>query len=392
MSKSLKDMCKEGWDDFRAPAKQAKENLKDDITDAVSDIREGDFSSAGGCLKKFLVWGIVIVLFVVFARACASDTPEKNETSTPIQTEESVQNSPELDSDELSLGDDFYFLAQQMKYAEQHKIALNNFPKERKALLKSFEALGDDLNFLTTDNILGAARYKITVEQTEYVYSGTLKDNYPDGFGVILKSSDVYYDTTDALYGAMEFNGAYYNIVYIGNFSKGRFSGYGLQYSLPDNYKYSLLCKLYNGSVSDDKFKEYYLGWLNYVTYDGIFKDGKACGMGNSYGADLDVYLHLPDSVGENEITDAQYDAIVAGEFKNDIEDGNCKMYSYGKLIYDGGMKNGAKDGYGRSYYQDGSLEYEGKYKNNKKDGKGTLYKQDGSVVYDGEWQADDYK
>lgn len=54
---------------------------------------------------------------------------------------------------------------------------------------------------------------------------------------------------------------------------------------------------------------------------------------------------------------------------------------------YDGGLKDGKKDGFGKNIYQDGAV-YEGDWKNDKRDGKGSLTDIEGNK-YTGEWKND---
>ncbi len=390
MSDNLKDIYRENWEKFRDAAKQEKENLKDSINYTVEDINNGEFS-AGGCLKKVLIWGLIIILFFAIVKSCRKDKETSVENNTQTQSADNVKTNNNPHNEEQS-NDDFYFLAQQIKYAKQNGIELNNFPKERKALLKNMNALGEDFCSVSTDNILGAARYKATVDDSKYKYAGAKKDNYPDGVGMLLKKSDVNLDSAGGTYGALEIDGVYYNLVYIGNFSEGRFDGYGLRYNEPEVEECYLLDKLCGNKVSDDTIKEYYCGWLNYIDYDGMFKKGEFDGQGNSYYAYLEKHIYSAGSIDKIKLNDPQYDAVIVSEFKNGEENGKSKMYACGKLIYDCEMKNGQKDGYGCSYYSNGNLEYKGNYKLGKKHGKGTLYNSDGSVVYDGEWNYGDYK
>lgn len=79
-------------------------------------------------------------------------------------------------------------------------------------------------------------------------------------------------------------------------------------------------------------------------------------------------------------------------------------------VAYDGEMKDGKPNGFGRAYYQDGriyegewldaqphgqgklyygnlNLWYEGEWKNGKREGLGTSYYEDGKPAFAGEWK-----
>ena len=70
----------------------------------------------------------------------------------------------------------------------------------------------------------------------------------------------------------------------------------------------------------------------------------------------------------------------------------SCRAATYLTPEYEGEIKNGSKNGYGKLYNANGNLEYEGEFKNDMKNGKGVLYDDGGNVVYEGEWSNDNYK
>ncbi|MDY2881440.1 MAG: AAA family ATPase [Romboutsia timonensis] len=62
------------------------------------------------------------------------------------------------------------------------------------------------------------------------------------------------------------------------------------------------------------------------------------------------------------------------------------QYYENGNLKFEGIVKNGKANGYGKSYYETGELKYEGEWANGEYHGKGAEYSLDGSLIYEGEW------
>lgn len=345
----------------------------------------------GGCLKQGLIWCLIIFIACAWFNSCSNNSDTENvEQGEAFSSEKSAQEaavSP-VEADAA----DFYFLSWQSLYASNNDIELNRFPKEQSILLSKVDSL-DDFTYIAADNVLGADRYKITSQPGEYIYSGDVKNNYADGFGALLKISDIYFGVEDSGFGSIEINGKYYNFVYIGDFKEGRFEGYGLKFHEPEDNEYMIfkdLCE--DENIPNDEAVAYFLAWLNYVEYDGMFMNGKQEGNGNMYYADLELRSYIPDAVEKVSISNVLYDEISVGSFADGKLNGKCKTYTVGTLLYDGDMKNGKRNGFGYSYNNAGRLEYEGEYKNDMRDGKGILYDYEGNIVYDGEWEMDDYK
>ena len=168
--------------------------------------------------------------------------------------------------------------------------------------------------------------YAITDEDyPDYYYEGQLKKNKPDGDGILE-------------------NGSSGLDIYIGEFSKGKYDGLGME----------CICETPS----------------EYEVYIGEYKDGKKNGygfhtLGNSYYA--------------------------VGDFKKDKLDGTASVYMDGILRYEGELRKGKASGKGKSYYESGKLMYEGEFKNGDFNGKGTKYDEDGNEVYSGKWKDGDY-
>lgn len=60
--------------------------------------------------------------------------------------------------------------------------------------------------------------------------------------------------------------------------------------------------------------------------------------------------------------------------------------YDNGNLMFEGIVKNGKPNGYGKYYYETGELKYEGEWANGQYHGKGVEYSVEGYLIYEGEW------
>lgn len=120
--------------------------------------------------------------------------------------------------------------------------------------------------------------------------------------------------------------------------------------------------------------KEYEQALANLQTisfYIGEFKDGKKNG-------DIKVYKlgHL----------------IFEGDYKDDKANGEAKVYfPNGNLFYEGEMKDNNFEGKGKLYYESGQLQYEGEFAHGKFNGEGTEYTENGEIDYEGEWEEGHY-
>lgn len=237
---------------------------------------------------------------------------------------------------------------------------------------------------LEENNFIGNDNFKLTLDQSKYMYYGKLKDNKPNGEGVLLESTD---------------EGDVYSIKYVGEFKDGRYNGEGLYY----------------GDFKDINSELDNMG-VRYLYYKGEFKDGNFSGKGNMYVPDLnidnydkalEIYLEKNKKVIESLSNKSEntsepyiskmplYDTRIleSGEFKKEELNGEGTLYySNGKIEYVGDFKKDEYWGEGILYNENGSIKYKGEFKNSKYDGKGTLYNEDGSVKYKGEWSNGDLK
>ena len=282
------------------------------------------------------------------------------------------------------------FLVTQYEYAAANQIPLQSFSEQSKLAgwyeenAVALDKAPEELLFVEPTGF--SDRYELTRRESGYYYVGELKDNQPDGFGMILQRDTLRSDYDDPTY----------SYLYIGSFEKGLYEGYGLLFRVPtiDNGGYGDLNTIFQYVTEDqtsDLFQRWYLGGSNYVVYEGMFHKGERDGLGNSFStsiANTVDYSTDPQTAMDRGLTYW----INTGEFKDDQMDGAVRQYCAGYLYYDGEMKDGERSGDGKEYYMGSTqLRYEGEFDHDTYDGKGTMYAEDGSEIYSGKWRDGDY-
>lgn len=259
--------------------------------------------------------------------------------------------------------------------------------------------------YLTTEKNLwtlgfGQEYFKQSLNLKDLIYFGELKENRPNGKGIIYTISYSYSGK------------AVFVPLYIGTFKDGVYNGYGK--------KYTKASKFYNVGglrARNDYSNLDQLGVIIQV-YEGYFKDGEYEGKGIYRVLDepglLTEPLNLKKYIETNtviindflkEFKESKSPVLFSqlpplntvikdtGEFKNGQLDGEVKRYTNkGQLKYEGGLKEDQYQGKGKLYYENGKLQYEGEFKNGKYTGKGTLFNEDGSIKYKGEWRNGNIK
>ena len=225
--------------------------------------------------------------------------------------------------------------------------------------------------------VIGDDYYSLTSDESEYTYVGGMEDNRPSGFGV-LKIWSI--DAGEPLR------------MYCGNFSKGRYDGEGVKFG-----DYSASTISWAVSALEDRvsnIKEY----LENISYIGNFSDGEATGYGmRIISPDLYDYANTIHAGTEEDVEAFERNrtdlGIAIGTFTKGVMGGSdCKLYSQGFLWYEGGMKDDYPNGDGTMYYPCSyQIEYQGHWRNSEYDGEGTLYDEDGEIIYEGEWKNGDY-
>lgn len=304
-----------------------------------------------------------------------------SEPSKPVAADPTPSSAPEPVSN-LPIS----YLTNQKAWAEANKMVLVSFSAEQQALSGwlSKHAEGK-LQYVSPDHVFGENQYKITRDRSDYLYCGELKDNFASGYGILYCASEIEY-------GVLEYENRYFNIAYIGQFEKGRFEGYGLQFNLPQGAILSSLQQICHDSESSQEFTAAFQNWVNFVTYEGMFKDGRPDGSGNMYKLDLARNVSFVPMIPLPDVKKVEFDSVTAGNFQGKNPNGECKVYLGTYLWYEGEMKDGKLDGYGREYYRHSDVvEYEGHYKNDMRHGEGTSYDVEGNVEYNGKWKYGDY-
>lgn len=229
----------------------------------------------------------------------------------------------------------------------------------------------------------------INEQDFDYIYFGDLKDEMPDGDGVLFQIA--YSDIGKLVIAPL----------YIGEFEKGMFDGYGIQFLLLGNvYDSPILLKL----------------GVTYKAYEGYFEEGELEGKGNLYYMSdiLENVIGLEEyaekyqedfETFENEFYNS--DEIIfysptepfkssikySGDFQKSEFSGKGHLYDFeSNLIYFGEFSNGKYNGKGTKFFRSGTEEYRGEFSNSLYHGKGILYNKDGSVKYDGQFRKGDVK
>ena len=239
----------------------------------------------------------------------------------------------------------------------------------------NFEANEDGYVYVNEDASFSEAKsYTATLDDYgDYSYWGELNnDMQPDGIGILFESYGDYMDP-DLL------------VKYMGEFEDGCFSGYGVEFEIPDLYND------YPIEVTQEMFDEN-LMHFNKPIYEGYFEEGRRSGEGveilSNYGG-----VHIETGEVLLDPSKAGFSAYI-GEYKKGDIDGQCLIYEYGRLIYEGEFKNGDKNGEGIEYFSDpsGVVKYEGEFSGGLYHGKGVLYDENGDVVYKGKFASGDIK
>lgn len=301
-----------------------------------------------------------------------------SEETLPISKETLEEELPAFET-QIDYSSKLPFYTSQLEYAAEHELILERAMQEEADLGKWLSQFEGEPYYLDQINKLGDVQFKRTIKPGEYIYFGELKDNRPDGYGILIQRSEIEY-------GAIKLEERYYNFLYIGQFTEGRYNGFGMQFCTPATGIYSLydLCPFEKGSV---EFTRYYCMWYNYVTYFGYFSRGEQTGQGNYFYAST-----VDSSEGKIDIDNIRYFHVQSGAFKNGLLNGYGREYWNGLLQYEGGLKEGYKHGYGKEYnYLTDILAYEGEFKDDKRHGRGTSYTDKGEIDYSGEWRYGDY-
>lgn len=227
----------------------------------------------------------------------------------------------------------------------------------------------------------GKDYYAVTSEYGEYLYYGKIKDNRPNGFGVLTRGKVDLNDLETVS-----------DLIYAGDFKEGLYDGYGATF----NEDSEINASFSSDQIETDQYNAAYLEMTpvyvkTYVTYDGNWKKGVEEDKGNFFLLDTGI-LRLNPNIQEDYLSGNYYPLTVTiAEVKKGYISGDTKQYTLGCLTFEGKTKNGQENGQGTSYFLNGQKEYKGEWKDGVYDGKGTLYDEDGKVIYAGKWKDGDY-
>ena len=212
------------------------------------------------------------------------------------------------------------------------------------------------------------------IDYNSGIYCGSLKDNKPDGMGVLVKECD---------------------IIYKGEFKEGIINGKGKSFIYDKNDKHKKLLKIIEGTfigeIKNGKYTEYDRYDCRYEIFEGEYKDDKREGKGIEYNQGNKLF-EVEYKDGKREGKGIEYydeKKVYEGEYKDGKREGKGIEYTYGNKLYEGEYKDGKREGKGIEYTYDYNCHrvkklYEGEYKDGKKNGYGVLYTNDEIKIYEG--------
>ncbi len=330
----------------------------------------------------FSKWILVIFLAIasVFMNACGGSSPSKGGNASGVQRIEFKQRSKMMKLYEKTLGN--------IEDKDPMYLTYNDGQLKRIAY---------------TEN---------STDIPEYVYYGEDKNNMPDGEGVLF-TTNVFNDQIVV------------TVLYIGNFEKGRFDGYGMKFDLLakdtelmslDAYGFTELRYegIYDKGIFDKKgnlhFKRQHYDFSPNSVPQEYYIPFPAFAMRNDTDMNITLAPHVQKHVNDNfdvilemkTLLDSGKTVIVtpippildspivyAGELSDGKLEGNGKSYhdEVGNLEYDGEWQDDEMDGEGTLYFENGVVKYDGEFKNGLYHGKGTLFNSDGSINFKGKWK-----
>lgn len=318
------------------------------------------------------------------------DELDYNEANTTT-TEQSSANHEENNATISAI------LLPSTEYANRNGIELIDF-SARNGLVRWINNLPEEPEqvLLRNKSIVGVPEYKLDLDG-EYIYIGDMKDNAPDGYGILLK-----YDA-DLLTRSMQDSLAFAQtqeeqnavwdpvmIVYIGEFKSGKYHGYGMHFNVPDKEIADAIMNNGYTYIEDEPYKEYMNVFFNYLDYEGNFSRGEFDGKGNVIQSNaLEVAFENMKNGKGFYIDPRSVDFnFVIGKFSDGGDSGKVKVYYLGNLLYDGEEHKGQYHGKGTEYYPGTTnIKYDGEYKKGQFHGEGILYDEQGNVSYHGEWK-----
>lgn len=277
-------------------------------------------------------------------------------------------------------------------YTQKYNISLNKFDSKKKTIEKHEEILRDinskklKPQYMELEpQIFKNKNYKLTMNQTDLIYFGELKDNKPHGIGVLFQN--VVFN-----------NNIYVTTKYIGNFKDGLFDGFGILNHVPTDDELYYAPQVYGDNIN------IIINRFNYEEYEGEFDEGDISGSGNVFVyptlkselnlKGIEIYSPIKGSSMEVDThAEPNHITVITGEFKKNKLNGKGICYISGFKSYEGEYINSNFNGKGTLYFDKSQqVQYKGEFKDNKYNGKGTLYDETGNTIYSGEWNMGGYK
>ena len=166
-----------------------------------------------------------------------------------------------------------------------------------------------------------------------------------------------------------------YNIIYEGEYLKGKRNGKGIEYYENGRIKSKgeyLNGEIFNGIGYDEKGNEkvrYYNGIgrelydNGLVKFEGKYLNGKKWnGKGYTYYG-IKLY-EIKNGKGYIREYNSDGTLLFKGNYWNGERNGEGKEYSHGKLLFEGNYLNGLRNGEGKEYYDNSRIQFEGEYLN----------------------------
>ena len=268
----------------------------------------------------------------------------------------------------------FSFKVKAVDKNDNYKI--KDFSKNREVVSDLIESIESD-NYsniikLKDDSSIFSSKkkYSITLDKADAYYFGKIKNNKPEGEGILFEGENL-----DEMINIK---------VYIGNFEKGIFNGYGLMIEREDG-------------LGIENFKEYdkfsIVDLLNdngIAIYEGNFKNFLPDGYAIAY---YNPSIHIDNSYKIN--IDVKSISYVGKWKKGEYSGKGLEFIPTNKgnyLNYEGKFKKGEYNGKGILYFENGNILYKGNFKNGYYDGKGKLYDENGNLKFEGEFDYGDIK
>lgn len=338
--------------------------------------------------KKFGIIKTGVLIYIVylgiswFSGNSNSDSVEaltETNVTASITTPAGESESGEVQADNVSVWSTEYLSF----YLQNKSLEIYDFSKEeKKASVIAKKVKPEQCYIKGSGGFLNNSiiTYKKTDEETDFVYMGEIKDEKPDGYGMLYKLINYGSDYEPVLAR---------QVVYEGMFKKGKYSGFGKSYFFfQDENEAWKFREFVEQSGDAQKCVNDYFNELEYV---GYFENGQFEGNG--------IFITYPDKLYTSTYSkrismradeDPQYYTlgIVSSNFKKGEMNGEAKLYYADYLSYDGEVKKDTMDGKGKLYYKGSDhIKYEGDFFYGEIKGKGILYDYDGNIVVSGQWK-----